>query len=72
MQDLEALTIEEYNAEPVYYCPHCLSLKIMPLDGVIDYCDECGYTEIETCQIEEWQEMYKNRFKGYNPKGYKL
>lgn len=35
-----------YNSEPIYYCPRCLSLKIMRVPGVdgLDYCDECGST----------------------------
>lgn len=52
----------EYNDEPVYYCPHCLSLKIKILDSFVDYCDDCGCTEIETTDIFTWREMYKKRF----------
>lgn len=52
----------EYNAEPVYYCPHCLSLKIKILDSFVDYCDDCGCTEVETTDIFTWRRMYKQRF----------
>ena len=58
----EVLTIQDYDNEPVYYCPHCLSLKIKILNSFIDYCDDCGCTEIETTTIDEWQRMYRERF----------
>lgn len=65
MSEFDKLTIEDYNNEPVYYCPHCLSLRVKSLNSYIDYCDECGNTEIETTTIEEWQKMYKLRFNKY-------
>lgn len=54
----------EYNNEPVYYCKHCLSLKIrnVPMIEDSDYCDECGSTNIGQCSIEEWEKMYKERY----------
>lgn len=57
----------EYNAEPVLYCKHCLSLKIMNIPKMedSDYCDECGSTDIGECSIEEWKTLYKNKY-GYN------
>lgn len=65
MQTLESIRLQEYNDEPVYYCPHCLSLKIKRLNEFIDYCDDCGCTEIETTSIDNWQEIYKKRFNKY-------
>lgn len=59
------ITEDEYNAEPVYYCPHCMSLKIKSLDQFVDYCVECGCTDIETTDIFTWREMYKKRFGKY-------
>lgn len=55
---------EEYNKVPVYYCKHCLSLKILsvPYMGDLDYCDECGATDIGKASIEEWQKLYKERY----------
>lgn len=53
---------DEYNSEPVYYCPHCLSLRIKILDDYIDYCDDCGCTDVETTDIFTWRRMYKERF----------
>lgn len=55
---------EEYNNIPVLYCKHCLSLKIRNIPRIedSDYCDECGSTNIESCSIEEWENLYKNRY----------
>ena len=27
-----------------------------------DYCDSCGATDIGECSIEEWENMYINRY----------
>lgn len=51
-----------YNNEPVVYCKHCLSLKIMILDDNIDYCDDCGCTDTETTDITSWENMYKAKY----------
>lgn len=56
----ETYTIEEYNDEPVYYCKHCLSLKIKIVGG-FDFCDECGSTAIETSHIDDWEKLYESR-----------
>ena len=53
---------EEFNKEPVFYCTKCLSLKIKSLNEDIDYCDDCGSTDIETTDIYTWEKMYKERF----------
>lgn len=39
---------EEYNSEPVRYCPRCYSLRIGYIRGVADsdYCMECGCSDI--------------------------
>lgn len=54
----------EYNDIPVFYCRHCLSLKIRSIPYVrdSDYCDECGSTDVLECHIDEWRELYKKRF----------
>lgn len=68
---MDNLSIEkqhnEYNAEPVLYCKHCLSLKIRNIPNMedSDYCDKCGSTDIEECSIEEWETLYKDKY-GYN------
>lgn len=54
-------TKEEYDEEPIYYCRECLSIKINgELEGC-DYCEDCGSTNIESCNIFEWEAMYKKR-----------
>lgn len=54
----------EYNKEPVFFCKHCLSLKIRSVHSIEDseFCDDCGSTNIETCHIEEWQKLYGEKF----------
>lgn len=56
-----------YNEEPVMYCRNCLSLKIRTVAGMedADYCDECGSTEISETTIQEWQELYKDKYGHY-------
>lgn len=56
-----------YNLEPVFYCKHCLSLRVRHIQGLNDseYCDSCGSTNIEETSIEDWENMYKNKF-GHN------
>lgn len=55
---------EEYNNIPVYYCKHCLSLKIKTvMEGLdLDYCDECNSTDIAQANVEEWRDLYKKRY----------
>ena len=57
---------EVYNAIPVYYCKQCLSLKIRYIPGIsdTDYCDDCNSTNISTANIDDWENMYKQRY-GY-------
>lgn len=52
-----------YNDEPVYYCKHCLSLKIRDA-GLPDllYCDECGTSDIQTTNILEWERMFEEKY----------
>lgn len=49
-----------YNDEPVYYCKHCLSLKIRSA-GEQDFCDVCGSTDIGTASIFEWEKLNNNK-----------
>lgn len=57
----EELHKEDYNSEPVVYCKNCLSLKIMILDD-IDYCDDCGCTNLDSTDIESWNKMYEKKY----------
>ena len=55
------LNNSEYNKEPVFYCKHCLSLNIRSISGM-DYCDKCSATDIEQCHIEEWENLYVQKY----------
>lgn len=57
MQEEKQTTKEEYNKVPVIFCKHCLSLAIRNADG-IDYCDECGSTEMIETSIDNWEKVY--------------
>lgn len=48
-----------YNDENVFYCKHCLSLKIRSAEEQ-DYCDDCGSTNIEETSIFEWLKKKEN------------
>jgi ribosomal protein L37AE/L43A len=54
----------DYNAEPVHYCTHCLSLKVMRMAGMDElcFCDKCGSTDIDTANIKAWELMYQARY----------
>lgn len=57
----------EYNQEPVYYCRKCLSLNIQTIDSNskvsgLDFCNNCGSTDIDKTDIFTWNEMCKKRF----------
>lgn len=56
--------IDDYNNIPVHYCQNCLSLKIKTVTDCLnlDYCDECGGTDIEQAHIEEWKKLHKERY----------
>jgi hypothetical protein len=76
MKELNAKDL--YNSIPVVYCKHCLSLNIKSFmsnvnhyseeEGIIDeydYCDNCGATNLDTCNIDEYKELYKNKYGFY-------
>ena len=54
--------INDYDKEPVYYCPRCLSLRVKADIADYCYCDNCGSTTIETASIQEWETMYKLKY----------
>lgn len=55
---------EGYNSIPVYYCKKCLSLKIKTVPGMegLDYCEECGATNVESTDIETWRQQYRDKY----------
>ena len=58
-------TIVDYNDEPVFFCTKCLSLRIRSISGLEDseYCDDCGSTNIDKCDIFEWENKYKALYR---------
>jgi len=54
---------QEYDDIPVLYCSRCLSLKIMEDDVMGDYCPECGSTDIQEANIEDWIKLYEKQYK---------
>ena len=53
------------NEDKVVYCPHCMSLAIRVLyreDPSLDYCGECGNTNLETTDIDTWEKMYQEKY----------
>lgn len=57
----------DYNREPVFYCRHCLSLRIKSMDEehdteFLDYCDDCGSTDIGQANIHDWEDMYRKKY----------
>ena len=58
------MTKEEYNQEPVFFCKSCHSLKIktVAIGSDLDYCDDCGSTDIDQTDINEWERVFEERF----------
>lgn len=54
---------DDYNEEPVYYCSRCLSLAIKADIDDFCYCDKCGSTQIEQCDIFHWEALYRDRYR---------
>lgn len=54
----------EYDLEPVSYCPKCYSLKIGYIPGVedSDYCMDCGCLDVARGNIFEWEKLYEERY----------
>lgn len=51
----------DYNAIPVYYCKHCLSLCIIGDDNM-SFCNDCGLTDIGEASLEEYDNLYKEKY----------
>lgn len=51
------------NDNSVKYCSKCLSLKIKYEDiQDIEYCGDCGCTDIIEAPFEDWEEKYESRY----------
>lgn len=68
-ENLNKPTKEDYNNIPVHFCKHCLSLRIIGTDG-LEYCDDCGSTDMAESHISDWEELYELRYNNnfLNPK----
>lgn len=58
----------DYDEVPVLYCRHCLSLRVKSMDeehdeDFLEYCDECGSTDIDETDIHTWGKMYEQKYK---------
>ena len=54
----------KYDAEPVFYCTHCLSLNIRELDYLKNksVCFDCGNGDIKMTSIDEWNRRYVEEY----------
>lgn len=57
-------TQDSFNDEPVHYCKNCLSLRIKTVivGSDLDFCDECGSTDVDKTHIEEWEKLFRERY----------
>ena len=67
--------IDDYNSEPVTFCSKCYSLKVKYEDSLgLDYCMDCGCSDVTTSSIEEWERLYESKYgkkfvtKSHDPK----
>ena len=53
----------DYDTEPVRYCSKCYSLKIRYDEASdIEYCADCGCSDMLESSIEDWERLYEQRF----------
>ena len=51
------------DEDKVLYCPNCLSLQIVGIDGTdFCYCGKCGHTDIKEATFEDWDKMYQKKY----------
>lgn len=59
------------NSEPIHYCKTCLSIVIKTVefekgadgeDREVDYCLDCGNTDIGCSHISEWEDLYEEKY----------
>jgi len=57
----------DYNNVPVTYCKTCGSLHIKTVEfdngqEPLDYCVTCSNTDLGTAHVEEWEDIYKDKY----------
>jgi predicted RNA-binding Zn-ribbon protein involved in translation (DUF1610 family) len=58
-EQLKQAEKESELEDPVFYCQHCLSLKILESEKTsVSYCGVCGNTDIMRTSIEFWEDLY--------------
>ena len=72
--DLKKLNMLEksiMNNEPITYCKTCLSIHIKTVEFPdteagenrnVHYCVPCGNTELTEAHIEEWEDLYEEKY----------
>lgn len=69
---------ENYNNVPISYCKTCLSIALKDVtfprsdnsepkdsqqpEALVGYCIPCGNTDIVEAHVEEWEEMYAEKY----------
>tara|TARA_R110000796_G_scaffold76234_3_gene170666 strand:+ start:263 stop:604 length:342 start_codon:yes stop_codon:yes gene_type:complete len=68
LKKLNMITKNIINNEPITYCKTCLSIHIKTVElpetkhGNVDYCVPCGNTELEEAHIEQWEDLYEEKY----------
>ena len=51
------------DKDKVLYCPDCLSLSIVGIEGTdICYCKRCGCTNIQEIEFDKWDRLYQKKY----------
>lgn len=62
-QLLEQAEIESEVDDPVFFCQHCLDLKIMSATNTHpSYCGICGNLDIITTSFQFWEDLYLEEY----------
>ena len=71
LKDLEMITKkQDYNNVPIAYCKTCLKIQIKYVTfkrdennkANVSYCVDCSNSDIGEAHVEEWEELYQERY----------
>lgn len=67
MENTKHPSKEEIDKIPVHYCVGCLSLHILrgTSDEIPAFCGKCYSTNIASTDINNWRELYHERYGKY-------